>query len=68
MIVYLITNLINNKKYVGYTQKTLDERIKTHLYKSRSKSNKHYFYLLPIAIRKYGRQKQTKCGWTYLGK
>lgn len=54
MIVYLATNLINNKKYVGYTTKKLSERIKTHYYKSNSKKNKHYFYLLPIAIRKYG--------------
>lgn len=54
MIVYLITNLINNKKYVGYTQKSLEERIKIHVYKSNSKLNKHYFYLLPMAIRKYG--------------
>lgn len=54
MIVYLATNLINNKKYVGYTTKSLDERKKTHYYKSRSENNKHYFYLLPIAIRKHG--------------
>lgn len=54
MIVYLITNLINNKQYVGYTQKSLEERIQTHIYKANSKNKKHYFYLLPMAIRKYG--------------
>jgi len=74
MLVYLITNLINDKKYVGYTTKSLNQRIKTHIYKSNSVNNKHYFYLLPTAIRKlgtfnhikHGRQKQTKCGWTIL--
>lgn len=54
MLVYLATNLVNNKKYVGYTTKSLEERKKNHYYKSKSKNNKHYFYLLPLAIRKYG--------------
>ena len=30
MIVYLATNMINNKKYVGITTKTLEHRIKIH--------------------------------------
>ncbi len=54
MIVYIAKNSVNNKCYVGYTTKTLDERIKTHLYKSNNKTNKHYFYLFKEAIRKYG--------------
>lgn len=54
MIVYLVTNLINGKKYVGYTQKSLEERKEVHLCKSKSKNNKHFFYLFPSAIRKYG--------------
>jgi group I intron endonuclease len=54
MIVYCATNLINGKKYIGYTTKKLSERIKIHMYKSNSKTNKHYFYLFPLAIRKYG--------------
>ena len=29
-IVYLITNSVNGKKYVGSTRKTLDERMKSH--------------------------------------
>ena len=54
MIIYCATNLVNGKRYIGYTTKTLGERIKIHLYKSRCKTNKHYFYLFPLAIRKYG--------------
>lgn len=54
MLVYLATNLINGKQYIGYTTKTLPERIKTHVYKSKCKLNKHYFYLFKQALRKYG--------------
>ena len=49
MIVYLATNMINNKKYVGITTKTLEHRIKIH--KRDSKVLDTYFYR---AIRKYG--------------
>jgi group I intron endonuclease len=52
MLIYLSTNKINNKKYVGYTTLALEKRIKTHIYKSRSKSQ--YFYLFKNALRKYG--------------
>jgi group I intron endonuclease len=54
MIVYKATNKINNKVYIGYTTKTLNQRKKEHLYKSNCKSDKHYFYLFRQAIRKYG--------------
>lgn len=54
MLVYLAKNKINGKKYVGYTTKTLEERQKNHLRKSKNKKNLHYFYLFPTAIRKYG--------------
>lgn len=54
MIVYLATNLINGKKYVGYTTKELSERIKGHIRKSKNKRDKHYFYLFQNALRKYG--------------
>ena len=49
MIVYKVTNLINEKIYIGYTTKTLEIRSKCHKYKS--KHRKTYFY---NAIRKYG--------------
>lgn len=54
MIVYIAKNLINDKKYIGYTTKSLDERIKNHLRKSKNINDKHYFYLFKKAIRKYG--------------
>jgi group I intron endonuclease len=54
MLVYLATNLVNGKKYIGYTTKTLKKRINVHIYKSKCKSNKHYFYLFKEALRKHG--------------
>lgn len=37
MIIYLITNKINNKMYVGLTTKTLEKRWKGHCMKSANK-------------------------------
>ena len=54
MIVYKATNKVNGKSYIGYTTKSLEERKKTHFYKSKNKSDKHYFYLFKKALRKYG--------------
>lgn len=54
MIVYLVTNLINNKQYVGFTTKSLEERKKKHVLDSNNKNIKHHFYLFKLAIRKYG--------------
>jgi group I intron endonuclease len=53
MIVYIAKNIQNNKYYVGFTTKSLEERIKTHINKSKNPNNR-YFYLFPLAIRKYG--------------
>ncbi len=53
MLVYIAINKINSKKYIGYTTKTLHERIKTHVIKAYSKSSKHYDYNFQRAIRKY---------------
>lgn len=54
MIVYRATNKTNGKQYIGYTTKTLDERIKNHTYKSKCMTDKSYFYLFKQALRKYG--------------
>jgi group I intron endonuclease len=48
--VYLITNLINNKKYVGFTKHTIDKRLKGHISSSRGGSE----FALHKAISKYG--------------
>ena len=52
MIVYLATNEMNGKQYVGQTIFTLEERWKKHLYSVESES-KYYFHR---AIRKYGEE------------
>jgi len=53
MIIYRATNKINGKQYIGYTTKSLSERIQTHVNKSKSNSDKSYFYLFKLALRKY---------------
>lgn len=47
--IYLITCIINNKKYVGFTSKTLDFRMKVHIQKSEKVDVALY-----RAARKYG--------------
>jgi group I intron endonuclease len=46
--IYKITNLINNKIYIGYTD-NFEERLKEH-----KVATKHYDFALYKAIRKYG--------------
>jgi group I intron endonuclease len=50
--VYIITNLINNKKYVGITTKSIEERFKEHTWES----NKNGFMVICDAIKKYGKE------------
>lgn len=49
MIIYMATNKRNNKKYIGLTTKTLEERMSTH--KNDARRGNTYFNR---AIRKYG--------------
>jgi group I intron endonuclease len=49
-IVYLITNSVNGKVYVGKTMKTLAERWRSHVHYAKQ----GYDLLLSRAIRKYG--------------
>lgn len=51
--VYLITNLINDKKYVGITHNTIEHRFEEHLQKSRCKNGT---WILHRALRKYGQE------------
>jgi len=48
--IYLVTNIINNKKYIGYTSKTLNIRKNQHI----CQSNRNSQHILHKAIRKYG--------------
>ena len=49
--IYLITNLINNNKYVGQTIRTLHDRWRDH-----RKNYKNKNYLINYAINKYGHE------------
>jgi len=49
--IYLITNKINNKKYVGQTTKTIIQRWERHCYDALNNRDDFYFHK---AIRKYG--------------
>ena len=51
MIVYMITNIINRKRYVGSTTRSLKRRKKDHLFESTKDTPKLYIHK---AIKKYG--------------
>lgn len=53
MIVYIATNKMNGKQYIGYTTLLLDNRIKNHIRKAFYKAGKHYNYFFQRALRKY---------------
>ena len=53
MIIYKLTNLINNKVYIGLTTKTLAQRLSQHHYESRHGVNRPLYR----AMRKYGENK-----------
>jgi len=46
--IYLITNLINSKKYIGITKYSLEERFTQHIKRG---------FILTEAIKKYGKEK-----------
>lgn len=51
MVIYSITNKVNNKTYVGKTIKSVDERFNAHINTAKYGSQSH----LHRAIRKYGK-------------
>jgi group I intron endonuclease len=55
--LYLITNLVNHRQYVGITSVGYLARWQTHLTKSKSKEPKHRRKLLYKDIRKFGPEK-----------
>lgn len=52
MLIYLVTNTANGKKYVGKTTTTLDRRLQQHFRQSRTYNNSDS--IIYRAIRKYG--------------
>ena len=55
MYIYLITNLINNKKYVGSTN-NVKRRWREHIGSAKWPSCQSYYFPLQCAIRKYGEE------------
>lgn len=53
MVIYMIENKTNNKKYIGST-KDLNKRIKEHFYSAICSTTLSHNYPLQKAIRKYG--------------
>ena len=49
--IYLITNKLNGKQYVGQTTKTAEQRIKQHIHEAKNTNKNLHLY---NAIRKYG--------------
>lgn len=56
-LIYLITNKINGKQYVGQTTTTVDKRWRDHV--ATAKSGKGHCHVLYRAIRKYGSESFT---------
>lgn len=55
MYVYMITNKINHKKYIGITQRTIEERWEEHIHMAYCLNHKDSKSLFKKAIRKYGK-------------
>ena len=53
MIIYKVTNKVNNKVYIGQTIQDLDSRLYNHFYRAEKGNDNNKFY---NAIRKYGKE------------
>jgi hypothetical protein len=49
-LIYKATNLINRKEYVGQTKQTLKRRMSMHKWRSKKRSNTHFYN----SMKKYG--------------
>lgn len=58
MIIYKITNIINNKSYIGQTIKTLDKRMMEH---KRNAFNYDIDYVIKVARGKMKQYKRYRC-------
>lgn len=52
--IYKITNIQNNKIYIGKTTTCIQERFSKHIYESNTPNTKGYSFILHKAFRKYG--------------
>ena len=52
--IYKITNLVNNKMYIGKTVSSISDRFSQHVYDSKHEASKGYNFILHKAFRKYG--------------
>ena len=48
--IYKITNIVNNKLYIGQTRKTIEERFQMHIKKAKQHTNRYLY----DAMNKYG--------------
>lgn len=53
-LIYCYTNKINNKKYIGITRRTLEQREKNHISEAYNYNSPKYHTPFKCAIRKYG--------------
>jgi len=67
-LIYIITNIVNNKNYIGKTTKTINARLKKHIESIKYKTGKGKYHLTR-AIAKYGPTsftiKQIDHGYSY---
>lgn len=52
--IYVITNLINQKQYIGYTSRTITRRFYEHIWEAYDNNDEEKSSALHNAIRKYG--------------
>ena len=54
--IYIIKNFANNKRYIGQTIQSSQERFSQHIREAYMKGRREYDYCLSRGIRKYGRE------------